>query len=185
MPQSITTVREAIAWTYANLGMADAALKEQAITYTRVHYMIRSRLYKGLVTQKMSMRSLYDDERLKMTLPQVCCYCGCATDLSLDHLIPRIKGGTDEGDNLVWACRSCNSSKGGKDMLEWMWEKDKFPPVLLLRRYMKLVARYCDRMGCMDLPLEKSTQMDLPFNLGKLPAKFPPLAELRLWIVEI
>jgi 5-methylcytosine-specific restriction endonuclease McrA len=33
---------------------------------------------------------------------------------SVDHIVPRSQGGTDEDDNLQLLCRSCNSSKGGR-----------------------------------------------------------------------
>jgi hypothetical protein len=73
---SITTIREQIAWSCANLAMADAALSEPAEKYGRVHFMIRNKLYHGLLSGRMAMRTLYDDERLKMTMPQACYYCG-------------------------------------------------------------------------------------------------------------
>ena len=39
-----------------------------------------------------------------------CAYCGNeATEA--DHVIPKVKGGTDTMDNLVSACRRCNGSK--------------------------------------------------------------------------
>ena len=34
--------------------------------------------------------------------------------------IPTKRGGANTGDNLVWACRSCNSSKCAHDALEWL-----------------------------------------------------------------
>jgi 5-methylcytosine-specific restriction endonuclease McrA len=44
-----------------------------------------------------------------------CQYCGVRTkDLTLDHLIPRHRGGRHVWDNLVSACRQCNHRKGGK-----------------------------------------------------------------------
>jgi 5-methylcytosine-specific restriction endonuclease McrA len=44
-----------------------------------------------------------------------CQYCGVkARDLTLDHVIPRHRGGRHTWDNLVSACRSCNHRKGGK-----------------------------------------------------------------------
>ena len=52
--------------------------------------MVRNKLYHGLLSGTMSMRSLYDDERLKMTMPQACYYCGSTVALSVDHLIPRL-----------------------------------------------------------------------------------------------
>ncbi len=85
---TITTVRERIAWCYANLARADAALEEGADRYRRVHHIIRNKLYHGLVSGKMSMRSLYDDERLKMTAPQACYYCGSRVNLVLHRRPP-------------------------------------------------------------------------------------------------
>lgn len=54
--------------------------------------------------------------------------------------------------------------------------------ILLLRRYIKIVARYCEEKGHMDTNLENFTQANAPFDVRLLPTKFPPLTELKLWI---
>jgi hypothetical protein len=41
-----------------------------------------------------------------------CHYCGSRRFLSVDHLFPERAGGITHPDNLVTACRSCNSRKG-------------------------------------------------------------------------
>ncbi len=41
-----------------------------------------------------------------------CQYCGTNRDLTLDHLVPRARGGKTTWDNLVTACKRCNSIKG-------------------------------------------------------------------------
>jgi 5-methylcytosine-specific restriction endonuclease McrA len=41
-----------------------------------------------------------------------CQYCGTQKDLTLDHLIPKAKGGKTSWNNLVTACKKCNSLKG-------------------------------------------------------------------------
>lgn len=41
-----------------------------------------------------------------------CRYCGDYVELEIDHLIPVSKGGTNEEENLVTACRLCNRVKG-------------------------------------------------------------------------
>ena len=104
----VTTVGELLHWSYANLAMAHSAVTASAEKYGRVHFMIRARLYAGLNNQTLNIGPLADDERLKMVLPQACCYCGGRDHLSADHLIPTRRGGANTGDNLVWACRSCN-----------------------------------------------------------------------------
>lgn len=47
-----------------------------------------------------------------------CQYCGIDRDLTLDHLIPRSKGGKSTWNNLVTACKSCNAKKGNYTLEE-------------------------------------------------------------------
>lgn len=41
-----------------------------------------------------------------------CVYCGSKNNLTLDHVVPRSKGGKTSWTNLVTACQDCNSKKG-------------------------------------------------------------------------
>ena len=41
-----------------------------------------------------------------------CQYCGSGMDLTLDHVMPRSRGGGSTWDNLVAACKNCNARKG-------------------------------------------------------------------------
>jgi 5-methylcytosine-specific restriction endonuclease McrA len=41
-----------------------------------------------------------------------CQYCGARTTLTVDHVIPRSKGGGSSWENIVAACAPCNRRKG-------------------------------------------------------------------------
>ena len=41
-----------------------------------------------------------------------CQYCGSMENLTLDHVFPKSRGGASSWDNLVTACKGCNSKKG-------------------------------------------------------------------------
>jgi len=44
-----------------------------------------------------------------------CCYCGRGDlPLTIDHVVPKSRGGQDMWDNLVAACIHCNNKKGNR-----------------------------------------------------------------------
>lgn len=43
-----------------------------------------------------------------------CQYCGSRKNLTIDHVVPKSKGGKTNWINLVTACNRCNISKGDK-----------------------------------------------------------------------
>jgi 5-methylcytosine-specific restriction endonuclease McrA len=51
-------------------------------------------------------------ESIKARDGHKCVYCGSSKNLTVDHIRPKSKGGTDTADNLVTACRPCNQAKG-------------------------------------------------------------------------
>jgi CRISPR/Cas system Type II protein with McrA/HNH and RuvC-like nuclease domain len=65
-----------------------------------------------------------------------CCYCGSDPDsdysrekpnyLTLDHFIPRHRGGRHSFDNLVPACLQCNSDKGCELPDDWFVRQSFF-----------------------------------------------------------
>lgn len=86
------------------------------------------RLYHPTITQRvldmLAHRTSGTHRRYRSLVSQrdgdVCRYCGVSdTPLTLDHVIPRSRGGSDSPMNLVLACRPCNSSKGARTPAEW------------------------------------------------------------------
>lgn len=50
-----------------------------------------------------------------------CCQvCGNTEELSLDHRLPRSRGGSDEASNLWVLCMPCNMAKRTKTVEEWL-----------------------------------------------------------------
>jgi len=64
--------------------------------------------------------------RVKLTRREIfirdnftCQYCGRhGHELTIDHVIPRSRGGLHTWENVVSACRTCNHRKGGKSVAE-------------------------------------------------------------------
>lgn len=54
-----------------------------------------------------------------------CAYCE-ADATSLDHIIPRHKSGATNRNNLVPACKRCNSNKGSTEIKNWYLKQDFF-----------------------------------------------------------
>jgi 5-methylcytosine-specific restriction endonuclease McrA len=64
--------------------------------------------YAKLAQNKPSRTMIYKRDGHK------CQYCGSTKELTIDHIIPRSRGGEDTWENLVVACMPCNSRKGDK-----------------------------------------------------------------------
>ncbi len=59
-------------------------------------------------SRKITRRALFTRDA------NTCQYCGCGTRLTLDHVIPRSRGGASTWDNVVTACSPCNLRKSDR-----------------------------------------------------------------------
>lgn len=69
----------------------------------------------------------------------ICYYCGrkvSPEELTMDHKIPLSRGGLSTRENIVPACKECNSKK--KYLSPWEWEE-----------YLERLKR--GEMGCVEL----------------------------------
>lgn len=182
MKQNCETVRELIYLSYANLAMAHSAVDKKQEKYNQLNFMIRSKLFKGLKDGSMNMRSIFDDEKVKMHTGQICNYCGSTENLEIDHVFAQKFGGKDKADNFILSCRTCNSSKGKKDLMEWMNYRGRFLPLMVIRRYLKLTFIYCIEHNLIDKSIEEVNGLELPFKIKLLPTNYPGPNELTLII---
>lgn len=61
---------------------------------------------------KISRLKIYQRDGYK------CVYCGTHKKLTIDHVIPKSKGGKNTWENMVTCCSDCNSKKGSKTLQE-------------------------------------------------------------------
>ena len=81
---------------------------------------------------------------------ETCQYCGKrGRDLTLDHIIPRSRGGQSTWENLVASCKACNGKKGNRLLKEVNMHLLRQPHALsheyagfFLLRYPKLREAY-------------------------------------------
>lgn len=57
-----------------------------------------------------------------------CGYCG-EEATSLDHIIPRFRSGSSNRNNLIPACRRCNTNKASAKMEEWYCQQDFYTDI--------------------------------------------------------
>ena len=55
-----------------------------------------------------------------------CAYCGSDEDITIDHVIPRAKGGMDTIENMVSCCETCNQDKAHTPWEEWYFSQEFF-----------------------------------------------------------
>jgi 5-methylcytosine-specific restriction endonuclease McrA len=84
------------------------------------------------IQRKISRRALFARDGWK------CAYCGTtAGRLTLDHIIPRSKGGESIWENVVTACAPCNLRKGDRSLEQVGMELHTLPrppaPALFIR----------------------------------------------------
>ncbi len=71
---------------------------------------------------KLTRREIFSRDR------HTCQYCGRqSSDLTLDHVVPRHRGGGHTWENLVAACKGCNHRKGGKTLDEARLRLQRIP----------------------------------------------------------
>lgn len=79
----------------------------------------RNSKYKRRLREASGVISERDWERTLNRFNRACAYCGCKGEITLDHVVPLSRGGTNTVGNILPACRSCNSSKHAHFISEW------------------------------------------------------------------
>lgn len=110
-PKYVKTIDDVVNYYYAWLVISKAAGKMDEFGFVTYQF-------KKLKQGQIKMADRNGEIRVQMKSAPVCVYCGDEAD-GWDHVIPRNKDGPDVMYNEVRACKSCNSSKGDKDLVDW------------------------------------------------------------------
>jgi len=143
-PAAVKTIQDVIYWQYAKL-IARSAGQDKKFGF------IMDR-FKKLQSEEISWSGSIREYIREQEVSGQCIYCGSKKDLSVDHLIPRARGGPESGDNAVTACKACNSSRGDKGIYEWfeLDRRDEVPRVVE-GKYLKELYALHERKGTLDV----------------------------------
>jgi 5-methylcytosine-specific restriction endonuclease McrA len=137
-PLNVTTVRRAHVLVFKGKAEVIEELQQQLRSATDTYpwpHVIRLVAYVRVpraVQRKISRRALFARDGWR------CAYCGTtAGRLTLDHVVPRSRGGESVWENVVTACAPCNHKKGNRLLEEASMELHHLPkppaPVLFIR----------------------------------------------------
>ena len=173
----IHNLAELVYYSYANLQMLNVAMSQGKEKYDRLCYMVRSKAFRSYKEGLWQMHDLFENNIAKMKNGNRCWYCGeeiPKTQLTIDHVIPRKKGGGNEMDNVILVCKHCNFSKQDTDLFEWFFCcRKQFPPVHILQHYLKQIYQFAKDNDLLMVQLKKLEFMSLPFNFKFIPTKYP------------
>jgi 5-methylcytosine-specific restriction endonuclease McrA len=145
-PINICAARRAIVLVLKGLAMPEEenghSLHAARITM-RVPSVIRLLEYRRIPhqTRALSRKNILLRDR------NTCQYCGlvlASGDLTLDHVIPRSRGGSSTWENLVACCHPCNRRKGNHMLCETDMKLLKEPRPFTLhtsRHIMRMIGR--------------------------------------------
>lgn len=168
---------EYLYWSYANVQMLYYAVSAGKRKYDRMCYMIRAKAFKAYKEGRWNIHDLLQFNVAKIQQNDYCWYCGKEMEpskLTKDHVFPRSKGGDNDMDNIIMVCKTCNSSKGNMDLLEWYSEvREEWPPLNVLIHYLKNIYLYACSHDLLDKHAGELDSMDLPFKWQYIPTNYP------------
>ena len=165
--------------SYAGISTVCFALRFGYMHYNNRCVGFRKYVYKQYKSGKWQIHDLtaFNIGKLRSN-NKYCYYCGCRimdkSNLEADHILPKSKGGSDNVDNILMLCKSCNASKGKTDLLEWYTSKfNQCPDLFILSHYVKLIYDYAIVHNLLSKTLAEIDGMTLPFNYRCIPVGLP------------
>jgi 5-methylcytosine-specific restriction endonuclease McrA len=112
-PLNITTFKRAIILVIKGkaeiIKNDDNIIRSESITYSKPLII---RLFDYISHKMKNLR--VNRSRLYKRDNNECAYCGSKKELTIDHIIPKSRGGKNTWNNLITCCLPCNLRKGDK-----------------------------------------------------------------------
>lgn len=184
--RKLVTVEDHILWSYAMLGITRQIMEHREKSNPDRFPGGRTKWASIEMTRyqrhQLNISTLDRDDALAQDGIKICAHCGTsAPKFQWDHLLPQSRlSGEYVALNQVRSCPHCNRSRGNKDLMWWHRQKQTFPTLSVLRRYLKLCYRYAKQNGCLDTHASSAGHDGLPFDPRHLPRKFPAV-EYLVW----
>jgi hypothetical protein len=176
-PKYVKTIREELYYEYAKLISRSA--------YGKIDYPFIANRFKKLRDGEITISGTMREWEREQELPQECVFCGSRENLSTDHLIPRNRGGDDSADNLVLACKSCNSSRGDKGVFEWLGLKKKDNlHRLVAGKYLKQLLKVHEQAKTIDFSVEQLKELCGKCPLPEVCEEWDKVGELTCFCLE-
>lgn len=177
-PAVVKTIKEGIYWQYAKLISKSAGfdIGERAFQMST---------FLKLRDGKMKWSGAINEYVREHENKNACIYCESTEKLTLEHILPRSRGGPDITDNAVFVCKKCNSSKGAKRLYEWKGyeNRDKIPGIAE-GKYLKLLFGLHEKMGTLNVSRDQIQQLCCKCDLGEECKKIGKEGKLTVYCLE-
>ena len=146
-PINVTAVRRALVLMLKGVAQAEETNRTEVHSTSRaiqVPSVIRLLSYRHIPQQSRALSR----KNILLRDRNTCQFCGAAfpaSDLTLDHVMPRSRGGRSSWENLVASCYSCNNRKG-----------DRTPEEAGLKLQRRPTALHPAHLPAVDAPHRKS-----------------------------
>lgn len=148
--REVQTIRQLIYYQYAKI-VAKSALGQDA---KKESYGFIKKTFRDFVNSDKTWSDIIREDKQFIQGEKRCIYCNSVKDLTWEHIVSRSLKINDRCPtcdkiqgihNMIWACKSCNSSKGDKGLYHYFQSihptpkfYDEIPP-LLEKKYLKTI----------------------------------------------
>lgn len=178
--RGVETVKDLIFYQYAKIIVRSAFGHKDGQSAKKASFGLINKKFNELKSGKIVWSEILREDLQFVDSEKECIYCGSDSSITKEHIVPRsfkINERCKSCDaiqgvhNIIWACKSCNSSKGTKGLYHFY--QDKFEgdkkfydliPSLLEKKYLKTIYKCHLCNGTLEEKRENLTVLDLDID---------------------